>query len=54
MAFANAWKTSENCQDASLEEPHHPCEVNGHNRTKAEKHCAKIKAALFQSKLSSN
>ena len=51
MAFANAWKTSETCQDASLDEPQHPCEVNGHNRTKAEKRCAKIKEAIFQSKL---
>lgn len=48
-AFANAWKTNEVCQDAAVElEPTHPCEVNGHNKAQAEKHCARIKNATFE------
>ena len=49
MAFANKWKTREVCQDVSLLEPNHPCQVNAHNRAEAEKYCQPIRGELFES-----
>ncbi len=49
-AFANKWKTREVCQDVSLVEPNHPCQVNAHYKPEAEKYCQAIKSSLFESR----
>ncbi|KAG7174166.1 SCO-spondin-like 1, partial [Homarus americanus] len=47
VAFANKWKTSENCPDQPLEPETRPCERHVQNKEKAEKYCAKLKSHVF-------
>ncbi|XP_069683352.1 hemocytin isoform X2 [Periplaneta americana] len=49
VAFANKWKTREVCQDIQEKETStHPCDINAHNRAASEKHCSRLKGALFE------
>lgn len=49
-AFANKWKTSEQCSNVPDKVSSHPCAINVHNKVIAEKHCSKIKGNLFKGK----
>ena len=45
-AFANKWKTNEQCSDVKKESDH-PCDLNPQKRGVAEKHCSILKQKLF-------
>ncbi|KAF7263559.1 hypothetical protein GWI33_001874, partial [Rhynchophorus ferrugineus] len=48
VPFANKWKTSETCNDVPEVLSNHPCDVNLHKKSTAEKHCSKLKSDLFK------
>lgn len=47
ISFANKWKTHEACSNIPNRIPSHPCDVNMHRKTEAEKVCSVIKSELF-------
>lgn len=53
IPFANKWKVDERCEDVK-ENSHskdHPCQINVHNKARAEEYCGVLLSELFISKL---